>query len=209
MKLLKGSQHICDIGAGYGGFARELSFSFPNLPVTAVEYRKDVATFGQWFANHIMLEVPEGSPNKMNLTFWDDPRASANDGLLFLPKGNCDAVVSLLCFLHIPKEALRDALRTGLPDGGILYAEDLVALDVALSDARFTEKVKQSIWMTNLTTRSDYAALLSGDFSGIGDSLTYDVSSAWKAFVLARWKEFRKLPTNTTFFCLRDSKMVR
>eukprot|EP00397_Hematodinium_sp_SG-2012_P033125 GEMP01035346.1.p1 GENE.GEMP01035346.1~~GEMP01035346.1.p1 ORF type:complete len:373 (+),score=72.60 GEMP01035346.1:125-1243(+) len=200
IKLLPGP-HVCDIGSGYGGFARELSL-FHGLKVTAIEFRKDVSVLAERFQKLVAKEN-----NSFELTFWDDPRANVNDGLRFLAGGGCNSVVAFLAFLHTPKEDLVRVLSAGLKPGGVVYAEELVVLDAVKTDSRFARKVKDAISMFDLTTHSEYEALLKKHFQPLRSSLIYDVTPTWKKFVLARWKAFTKL-TDSTPFCLRDEKVV-
>lgn len=191
--------NVCDIGAGYGWFSRSLNFR--GLNVTAVEYDKETAQVARSLDDYVAQNGPR-------VHFWDDPEAKVNDGVKYLNTHSCDAVVSILAFLHIPENLIFDALQRGVSEHGRLYVEDFVAIPSAVKqDPRFAEKVRRVVWMPTLRSQAEYEAALKDDFEPVGSQLIYDVGETWKKFVLDRWKKFGKV-NESAYFCLGSDTAV-
>jgi len=191
--------NVCDIGSGYGWFSRSLNLR--GLNVTAVEFDKEAAQLARLLDDYVAQNGPR-------VHFWDDPEADVNDGVKYLNTFSCDAVVSILTFLHIPDNLIFDALQRGVSEGGRLYVEDFVALPSAVEqDSRFAEKVRRVVWMPTLRSQAEYEAALKEDFEPVGSQLIYDVGETWKKFVMDRWQKFRKV-TESTYLCLGNDSAV-
>ncbi len=166
--ITQGSR-VLDIGAGIGGPARYLAAK-TGCTVTAIELQREL--------NDVARELTGrcGLSDKIEHRCGD---VLAQD----LTGGGYDAVVSWLCFYHIPDRAglLRQCM-TALRPGGTLYVEDLFSIG-AFSAAE-APLVSNMLFGNYLPSRETYETELAS--AGLRDISFNDMTAAWTPFVNAR-----------------------
>jgi SAM-dependent methyltransferase len=99
-----------------------------------------------------------------------------------------DAIISFLCFLHIPDRVkLFAACRAALKQGGVMYIEDFAKSRPHSTDE--AEALKVKVQCPVIPSRPDYEAQLgNADFQ---DVMMEDVTESWKDFTASRLAMFR------------------
>lgn len=160
---------VLDIGSGIGGPARHLAAT-AGCHVTAVEIQPD------------LNEVAAQLTRRCGLSALIDHRCA--DVLSEpLPAGGFDAVVSWLCFYHIPDRAgLLSQCHKALKPGGTLYAEDLFALGEFRD--REAVLVSQMLFGNYMPSAAQYQNDLAK--AGFSDITFDDLTDHWAPFVYQR-----------------------
>lgn len=160
---------VLEVGSGIGGPARYLASS-TGCHVTALELQSDL--------NETAMHLTQRCALADSVTHvCGDVLDGGQNG------GQFDALVSFLCFLHIPdREALFARCFNALKPGGRLYVEDF---------AKHTEPsaeewvlLKDKILCPYLPTPAGYEDQLRA--AGFEDVVAEDVSAAWASFTRER-----------------------
>lgn len=166
--ITEGSR-VLDIGSGLGGPARYLA-DRTGCHVTAVELQADLNAL----AGHLTKRC--GLADKID-------HVQADVLTHELQTGQYDAVVSWLCFYHIPDHGtLLDQVFKALKPGGRLYVEDLFRLGEF--DERETVHLTQMLFGQYVPYRETYIADL--DTAGFTQIDFDDRTGTWRAFVAER-----------------------
>ncbi len=155
--------HVLDIGSGIGGPARHIAQK-TGARVTALELQADLDSVARDLTGRCGLS--------------DLVTHECGDILDGAPRGPFDAIISMLCMLHIPDKArLFAACRTALPPGRALYIEDF-ARARALS-APEDQALAVKVQCTALPTANAYRAALVS--AGFADVTLCDVTQDWRS----------------------------
>ena len=164
---------VLDIGSGIGGPARYVA-ARTGARVTALELQADLHDVGSALTarcglnnrvEHVCGDILEGAPAK-----------------------DYDAVISFLCFLHIPdKTKLFAACREALRTGGTMYVEDYCKARMLTADEAVDLAVK--VQCPTLPWQSDYETDLAT--AGFTDVTATDVAAMWRDFTASRLTMFR------------------
>lgn len=197
-----------DIGSGYGGWARLIAINRPEVShIIAAEFQEKIHSLGQKFTSFAFESDPDfRSPIS---TWKGDVRK-----LLDADPKPFDFVISFLALLHIgntytEKVELFQKIAARLHIGARAYIEDIVALPSATHPS-YQAKLKRVAWMNVQLQHTDYHKLLDQvGFAPVASShsMVYDVTDAWKRFVLTRAQGFKALRL-TTHFCLQNDGRV-
>lgn len=164
---LKPGMRVLDIGAGLGGPARYMAETC-GVHVTALELQEDLSAVATDLTRRCGLasRVEHRSGNVL-------------DGI----DGDYDAIISMLCFLHIPDRArLLSVCRSALRQGGVLYVEDYGLHRVATVEEKRALAIKvQCPYAPSIT---DYRSQLQK--AGFADVVINDVTEDWSAFTSTR-----------------------
>ena len=167
------NSRVLDVGSGIGGPARYVA-ARTGARVTALELQADLHDLGS------ALTAQCGLHNRVEHV--------CGDILNGAPAKDYDAVISFLCFLHIPeKTRLFAACRAALRIGGTMYVEDYCKARTLTADEAADVAVK--VQCPTLPWRSDYVADLGA--AGFTDVTTTDVAAMWKDFTTSRLTMFR------------------
>ena len=160
---------VLEVGSGIGGPARYLA-ARTGCHVTALELQADLNETAMTLTqrcslddrvHHVCGNVLDGSQN----------------GLEF------DALVSFLCFLHIPdRQSLFARCFDALKPGGRLFVEDFTKLAEPTNDE--WQVLKDKILCPYLPSPSEYEDQLRE--AGFEDVATEDMSAAWTTFTRER-----------------------
>ena len=152
---------VLDIGSGIGGPARYIAAQ-AAAQVTAVELQADLNAVGQ------DLTARCGLSGRVAHVCGNILEAELAGGF--------DAIISMLCMLHIPdKAALFAACRALLKPRGVMYIEDFArARAVSAAEA---DDLAVKVQCRDLPTAPDYAAQLRA--AGFGDVALMDVTADW------------------------------
>lgn len=167
------SSRVLDIGSGIGGPARYVA-ERTGARVTALELQADLHDVGSALTErcglhnrveHVCGDILEGAPAR-----------------------GYDAVISFLCFLHVPdKTKLFAACRAALRPGGTMYTEDYCkSRGLTASEA---EDLAVKVQCPSLPSRIDYEAALAA--AGFTDVIATDVTTTWRDFTASRLNMFR------------------
>jgi sarcosine/dimethylglycine N-methyltransferase len=172
LQLQPGSR-ILDVGSGIGGPARYIAAK-TGAHVTALELQPD------------LHEVARDLTARCGLTSRvEHVCGNILDGAA---AKNYDAIISFLCFLHIPDRApLFSACRAALKPGGVMYIEDFGKSRPLSADEAKALSVK--VQCAVLPGRTEYEThLITAGFADVSMS---DVTDAWKDFTASRLAVFR------------------
>lgn len=169
---LKPGMRVLDIGAGLGGPARYIA-ERTGAHVTALELQEDLSAVGEDLTRRCGLSA-----------LVDHRCGNVLDGVA----GNFDAIVSMLCFLHIPDRArLFSVCRGALGDKGKLYVEDFALRRKAT--AAEAEALAIKVQCPYLPTAEEYRQhFFSAGFRHI--EIT-DVTEDWTSFTAGRLATYR------------------
>lgn len=191
-----------DVGSGYGGWARRLVLERPEVArITGVEYQQGIHALSRRFTDFAF----EGEAQMAERVSFE--HGGIREWLSAHRGPPLDFALSFLALLHIgstlaEKEALLKELVAKLRPRGRVYFEDLVALPAAArgDNPAYVAKLKRVMWMNVLVTHKDYAQLFDraalrpvGNWSAVA----YDVTAAWRHFVLQRTEGFKELHGET------------
>ena len=170
---LKRGMRVLDIGAGIGGPARYIAEK-TGAKVTALELQDDLS------------EVGTDLTRRCNLSHLVEHRtANVLDGI----EGKYDAIVSMLCFLHIPDRARLFAVcRTAMNPGAKLYIEDYSKHRDATPDE--TEALAVKVQCSYLPSTDEYRRHLVD--AGFRHVKIDDVTQAWTTFTTSRLQAYRE-----------------
>lgn len=170
---LKPGMRVLDIGAGLGGPARYLAEK-SGAHVTALELQEDLNAVGEELTRRCGL-----------VALVDHRCGNVLDGL----EGNFDAMVSMLCFLHIPDRARLFAIcRAALGARGKLYVEDFALRRTATASE--AEALAVKVQCSYLPTAEQYRRHFLG--AGFQRVEMADVTADWTSFTAERLAAYRK-----------------
>lgn len=172
LRLGPGSR-VLDIGSGLGGPARYLADRV-GCTVTALELQPELHEAGR------RLTERSGMVDQVSHVNGD-----ILDGL---PDGRgFDAIVSMLCFLHIPdRVGLFASCADVLASGGRIFIDDYFELSPLAPDA--ATALADIVHCPYLPDEATYAGHLTD--AGFVDIDVVDKSADWSAFVGARYDAF-------------------
>jgi cyclopropane fatty-acyl-phospholipid synthase-like methyltransferase len=172
LQLAEGAR-VLDVGSGIGGPARYIA-ARTGAHVTALELQED------------LHDVAADLTARCGLSSRVEHRCG--DILNGVEPQSYDAIVSFLCFLHIPQRAdLFAACRDALKPHGIMYAEDY-ARPRALSGAE-ADALRVKVQCPYVPTPREYETQLRS--AGFPDVEMSDVTGSWREFTAARLQQFR------------------
>jgi cyclopropane fatty-acyl-phospholipid synthase-like methyltransferase len=168
--------NVLDIGSGFGGPARHLAQT-TQCRVVAIELQEDLHKVA------LSLTARCGLSGNVNHVCADFMRSGTN-----APKNEYDAIVSWLCFLHIPqKEQLYARCFESLKPGGRIYIEDFFQQGSQFS-AEEVAMLQYDVQASRLQTH--VGLFLSLVFAGFVDIEISVCTDAWAKFVVARASAF-------------------
>lgn len=172
------SSRVLDVGAGFGGPARVLSF-LSKCNITALELQTDIHEMGEYLTKRCNLDSlvkhELGDILTMDLE-------NLGSGL-----SSFDGVVSLLVFLHITdKGLLFNKCAKTLRSGGSLFIEDYYCRS-PFADAE-VESLSDNVFCRDLPTREEYISHLQA--AGFHNIQFMEKSSEWTAYVTDRLEKF-------------------
>ncbi len=164
---------VLDIGSGIGGPARYIAAK-TGANVTALELQPD------------LHDVAKGLTARCGLTLRVAHVCGDILGDAVAP--GYDAIVSFLCFLHIPqRDRLFEVCRKMLKPGGVMYIEDYAKRRALTAHEQSQLAIKvQSPYLPSLAA---YEAELNA--AGFGEVESSDVSLSWMDYTAARLAMFR------------------
>lgn len=122
---LGAASNVLDIGSGFGGPARFVAWK-SGCAVTALELQEDLDAVGR--------ALTARAAEAVRVTH------RAGDVLTEAPRPVHDAILSILCFLHIPdKDALFAACAGQLKRGGYMFIEDFYDRGLTAADKGLLE----------------------------------------------------------------------
>jgi cyclopropane fatty-acyl-phospholipid synthase-like methyltransferase len=171
---------VLDVGSGIGGPARYMAAK-TGVHVTALELQPDLNEVARGLTarcglssrvNHVCGDILDGGVER-----------------------NYDAIVSFLCFLHIPDKAkLLAACRAALKPEGVMYIEDYGKPRELFADE--IEALSVKVQCSQLPRPDEYEAqLVACGFSNVQMS---DVTSDWTEFTASRLAMFRAARARNT-----------
>jgi cyclopropane fatty-acyl-phospholipid synthase-like methyltransferase len=171
---LQPGMRVLDIGSGLGGPARYIADRC-GAQVVAIEMQAD------------LHDVATDLTSRCGLAgLVEHHCANILEGWSGEP---FDAIVSFLCFLHIPNRArLFEVCRGALGASGGMYIEDYGRHRAPTADEADALRVK--VQCTDLPTPAEYAAQL--QTAGFEDVDLRDVTGEWKSFTSSRLDMFRR-----------------
>jgi cyclopropane fatty-acyl-phospholipid synthase-like methyltransferase len=170
---LKPGKRLLDIGSGIGGPARYIADK-TGAHVTALELQSDLS------------ELASDLTRRCGLSHLVEHRSgNVLDGI----DGEYDAVLSMLCFLHIPNRArLFDVCRKAMKPGATLYIEDYGRhREATLEEA---EALAAKVQCPFVPSIEEYRHHLAG--AGFGHVELDDVTQQWTAFTSTRLDAYRE-----------------
>ena len=172
LQLQPGSR-VLDVGSGIGGPARYIAAK-TGAHVTALELQPD------------LHEVARDLTARCGLSSRvEHVCGNILDGAV---AESYDAIISFLCFLHIPeREKLFAACRAALKSEGVMYIEDFGKSRPLSADEAKALSVK--VQCAVLPCRAEYETHLVA--AGFPDVNMSDVTGAWKDFTASRLAMFR------------------
>lgn len=170
---LKPGMRVLDIGSGIGGPARYIAEK-TGAHVTALELQTDLS------------ELAAHLTQRCGLSHLVEHRTGdILDGIA----GQYDAVLSILCFLHIPNRArLFEVCRKAIKPGGILYIEDYGRHREATPQE--AETLAAKVQCPFVPTIDVYRQHLTD--AGFGHVEIEDVTQPWTAFTATRLSAYRE-----------------
>lgn len=171
---LKPGMRVLDIGAGLGGPARYIAET-TGAHVTALELQEDLNAVGEDLTRRCGLSA-----------LVDHRCGNVLNGL----EGNFDAIVSMLCFLHIPDRARLFAIcRAALGARGKLYVEDFALRRKATASE--AEALAVKVQCSYLPTAEQYRQHFLG--AGFRRIEMADVTEDWTSFTAERLSAYRNI----------------
>jgi cyclopropane fatty-acyl-phospholipid synthase-like methyltransferase len=169
---IRDGMRVLDVGAGLGGPARYIA-ERTGAHVTALELQGDLNATGAELTR------------RCGLSHLVDHRcANVLDGV----DGSYDAIISMLCFLHIPeRDNLFKVCRAALKSGGTLYIEDYGRRRNATP--REAEDLARKVQCPYLPTTDEYHLHLKG--AGFAVPAMSDMTKNWTAFTSSRLMAYR------------------
>ena len=168
------ADQVLDVGAGIGGPARYMALT-AGCHVTALELQPDLNETGA------RLTARCGLAGRVEHLCGD-----ILSGIV--AERGYDALVSMLCFLHIPdRETLFEQCRAALKPGGRLFIEDYYARGSLTEEER--RNLAEKVYCNYLPSLEDYQAQLSA--AGFADIELLDLTADWSDFVAERLSAFR------------------
>jgi cyclopropane fatty-acyl-phospholipid synthase-like methyltransferase len=163
---------LLDIGSGIGGPARHVA-ARTGARVTALELQPDLDA------------VARGLTRRCGLDHLVDHRCgNILDGL----DGGYDAIISFLCFLHIPQRArLFEVCRASLKPGGRIYIEDFARHRAPTGEE--ADMLALKVQCPAIPEPAEYARDLRE--AGFPDVRMRDVTDEWRPFTETRLAQFR------------------
>jgi cyclopropane fatty-acyl-phospholipid synthase-like methyltransferase len=169
---IESGMRVLDIGAGLGGPARYIAKK-TGAHVTALELQKDLCDAGRDLTARCGLS---------GLVEHRCANVLAGVG------GQFDAIVSMLCFLHIPdREKLLSVCRAALRKEGVLYAEDFVRRRKAT--AAEAHSLATKVQCLYLPSAEEYRQQL--EAAGFGNVRLIDVTAEWTVYTAERLAAYR------------------
>jgi len=168
------ADHLLDVGAGIGGPARYMALK-AGCRVTALELQSDLNETGA------RLTARCGLDRRVE--------HACGDILSGVVAGrDFDALVSMLCFLHIPDRAtLFGQCHGALRPGGRIFIEDYYARGDLTQEER--RDLSDKVYCSYLPSLHDYEQQLAA--AGFTDIELLDLTADWGAFVAERLSAFR------------------
>jgi cyclopropane fatty-acyl-phospholipid synthase-like methyltransferase len=177
---LQPDSRVLDVGSGIGGPARYIAAK-TGAHVTALELQPDLHEVAR------ELTARCGLSSRV-----EHVCGNILDGAV---AENYDAIISFLCFLHIPDRAkLFSACRAALKPEGIMYIEDFGKSRTLFADEAKALSVK--VQCAVLPGRAEYETHLQA--AGFPDVSISDVTGAWKDFTVSRLAMFRTARARNT-----------
>jgi len=168
------TSRVLEVGSGWGGCARWIAHR-TGAHVTTVEMQADYDAIGRALTERTGLAERVVHVNTDFLAFEPEPDAFTH-------------VVSWLALFHIPERARYLAtIAEALAPGGVLYAEDLHALDPVPTHERAAFDAR--LFPNSLVPIDEYLATL--DAAGLAVVATHDMTADWTAFTAERLAAFR------------------
>ncbi|KAG1701153.1 hypothetical protein DVH05_011389 [Phytophthora capsici] len=169
-----GEKKVLDIGTGFGGTARLLAHR-SGCKVDALELQPDMSEAGRELTRRCRL---------------DGQIAHINGDFLELPvqENEYDAVVGLLCFLHIGRwSQLFQRCFDTLKPGGFLYVDDFFLRGKELTkDEEHT--LKKDIYCSGLLHQDEICEVLS--VCGFEKINFQDVTTKWQPYLTDRATQY-------------------
>jgi cyclopropane fatty-acyl-phospholipid synthase-like methyltransferase len=172
LELAPGAR-VLDVGSGIGGPARYIAAK-TGAHVTALELQPDL--------NEVALDLTArcGLSSRVDHVCGDILQGSL--------AGPYDAIISFLCFLHIPDKAkLFAACRAALKPGGMMFIEDYGKPRELFADE--VEALSVKVQCSALPRPQEYEDYLLA--SGFADVQMSDVTQDWTDFTASRLAMFR------------------
>lgn len=169
--------HVLDIGSGYGSAARLLAHR-SSCHVDALELQPDMSAAGEELTRRCALQH-KVTHHTGDFLAWQEPEEAQQD---------YDAVVGLLCFMHIDDwlELFRRCFERLAP-GGFVYMEDFFLRQPGISEQE-TRLLRDDVFCPTLRSRQEIEALLKS--AGFASVEFQDVSAKWEPYVTQRALEF-------------------
>lgn len=170
---------VLDIGSGYGSAARLLAHR-SSCHVDALELQPDMSAAGEELTRRCALQH-KVTHHTGDFLAWQQPEKTA------LPK--YDAVVGLLCFMHIDDwpELFRRCFERLAP-GGFVYMEDFFLRQPGIS-AEETRLLREDVFCPTLRSRQQIEPLLKS--AGFASVEFQDRSAKWEPYVTQRALDFQ------------------
>lgn len=170
---LQPGARVLDVGSGIGGPARYIAAK-TGAHVTALELQPDL--------NDVARDLTARCGLSSRV---EHVCGNILDGAV---AENYDAIISFLCFLHIPDRVrLFSACRAALKPGGVMYIEDFATLRTHSADE--AEALKVKVQCPAIPYPHDYELQL-GE-ANFPDVTMDDVTDSWKDFTASRLAMFR------------------
>lgn len=170
---LQPGMRVLDIGSGLGGPARYIA-DRTGAHVVAIDLQADLHVVATDLTSRCGLASLVEHRCADMLDGWDEEPF--------------DAIVSFLCFLHIPNRArLFEVCRSALRHGGGMYIEDYGRHRQPTANEADALRVK--VQCIDLPTPAEYATELR--IAGFEDVDLYDVTGEWRSFTASRLAMFR------------------
>ena len=166
---------VLDVGSGIGGPARYIAAK-TGAHVTALELQPDL--------NEVAHDLTArcGLSSRVEHVCGDILQGGVAQGY--------DAIISFLCFLHIPdKVKLFAACRSALKPGGVMFIEDYGKPRDLFADE--IEALSVKVQCSGLPRPEEYEAHLVE--TGFSDVQMTDVTSDWTDFTATRLAMFRSM----------------
>ena len=176
---LDASSTVLDIGSGFGGPARVLSY-MSKCTTTALEIQPDIHEMAGCLTKKCQLD------NLVKHEVGDILALDLDE--LGGGRSSFDGIVSFLVFLHIPdKKSLLENCFKMLKPGGLFFVDDYYCRS-PFTDAE-TKALADDVYAKELPTKEEYISHL--DASGFRNIQFIDKSSEWTAFVTERLEKFK------------------
>jgi sarcosine/dimethylglycine N-methyltransferase len=172
LSITKGLR-VLDIGAGLGGPARYIAEK-TGAHVTAIELQQDLYDAGRDLTLRCGLS-----------SLVEHRCGNVLEGV----EGKFDAIISMLCFLHIPpRQRLLSICRAALRQSGKLYIEDYAKRRPTTTEE--AQSLATKVQCSYLPTAEEYRQHLGS--AGFEHIEMRDVTAAWTSFTAERLAIFRK-----------------